>query len=420
MLPSSSHLGREPPTKLGSIVTSSRQSLHRFSSSAATAAFAAATAGACPKITSAAMNVGPAWPMQSARSVQGDRKCQEKDEADTSAVVTRVLNVLKHWISRYSRDLQNDEVALREVRSLLEDMAACSRLTSIEQRTATSLLALMEVAGSPEQGAQQRYADLRALLSPRRLSCRNTPDALSAADIAEQLTFLDQQIFLCVKSTELLGQAWTRSDKVTRAPHVMLVTKRFNEVSQLVVSDIVSRHDINDRVLALEKWTAVAEACCTLNNYNGVLQICAAFLNSSVYRLQKTWEKLSKPIKSTVTRLQQLVSSDGRFKNMRDALHKCDTPAIPYLGLYLSDLSFIEEGSPDFVDDNTVNFSKMRMISHVIGEIQQFQQQIYRIQHKPEVTDYLLDTSTLLTDDQSYAASLSIEPKAIKSSDEKS
>jgi len=103
---------------------------------------------------------------------------------------------------------------------------------------------------------------------------------------------------------------------------VLIIATITLQVSQLVVSDIVSRPDINDRVLALEKWTAVAEVCCTLNNFNGVLQICAAFLNSSVYRLHKTWEKLSKQTKSAVTKLQQLVSSDGRFKNMRDALHK--------------------------------------------------------------------------------------------------
>ena len=30
--------------------------------------------------------------------------------------------------------------------------------------------------------------------------------------------------------------------------------------------------------------------------------------------------------------------------------------------MYLTDLSFIEEGTPDFTEDNLVNFSKMRMV----------------------------------------------------------
>lgn len=56
------------------------------------------------------------------------------------------------------------------------------------------------------------------------------------------------------------------------------------------------------------------------------------------------------------------MSSDGRFRSLRDALHRCDPPCIPYLGLYLTDLSFIEEGTPNFTQDGLLNFSKMRMV----------------------------------------------------------
>jgi hypothetical protein len=31
-------------------------------------------------------------------------------------------------------------------------------------------------------------------------------------------------------NSELLGQAWMKPDKASRAPHVLLVSKRFNEV----------------------------------------------------------------------------------------------------------------------------------------------------------------------------------------------
>ena len=66
--------------------------------------------------------------------------------------------------------------------------------------------------------------------------------------------------------------------------------------------------------------------------------------------------------KQMIERLQTLVSSDGRFRNMRDALHRSDPPCIPYLGMYLTDLSFIEEGTQNVTDDSLVNFSKMRMV----------------------------------------------------------
>lgn len=74
--------------------------------------------------------------------------------------------------------------------------------------------------------------------------------------------------------------------------------------------------------------------------------------------------------KQTIEKLQSIVSSDGRFRSLRDALHRCDPPCIPYLGLYLTDLSFIEEGTPNFTQDGLLNFSKMRMVSFMNISIQ--------------------------------------------------
>lgn len=72
----------------------------------------------------------------------------------------------------------------------------------------------------------------------------------------------------------------------------------------------------------IEKWAAIADILACTHNFNGVLQICAAFVNSSIYRLSKTWDRLTKQVKQIISKLQNLVSSEGKFKNMREALHK--------------------------------------------------------------------------------------------------
>ncbi|XP_059148958.1 ras-specific guanine nucleotide-releasing factor 2-like isoform X7 [Physella acuta] len=396
-----------PPTraKAGTVVTSSRASKRRSSSSAATTAFAAATAGlaSCAdqqqKGISRYLSVGTGT--LDARPVM-----KKRESVISTAATMRVLNVLKHWVSKHQQDFESDPELKSQVVDLLEEMVVNSNLLPAEHKAAASILRTISKEPSPE-----KRVDLTQLLMPPSSTSKDNLDTLSALDIAEQLTYLDHQIFIAIRSEELLSQAWMKPDKCHKAQHVLLVSKRFNEVSRLVVSEIVSRSNMQDRVACIEKWAAIADICRCMHNYNGVLQICAAFVNSSVYRLKKTWEKLSKQTKQMIDRLQNLVSSEGRFKNMRDALHRCDPPCIPYLGMYLTDLSFIEEGTPNVTEEGLVNFSKMRMIAHVIREIRLFQQTSYKIEHHPRVTSYLLDPSRLLDEDQTYKASLEIEPK---------
>lgn len=63
------------------------------------------------------------------------------------------------------------------------------------------------------------------------------------------------------------------------------------------------------RVAAIEKWTAVADICRCLHNFNGVLQVCAAFTNAAVFRLKKTWDKVPK----TVTFHCRLIQNNLKF-----------------------------------------------------------------------------------------------------------
>lgn len=70
-------------------------------------------------------------------------------------------------------------------------------------------------------------------------------------------------------------------------------------MSNLVASQIMNYADVGSRANSIEKWVAVADICRCMHNYNGVLEITSAFNRSAIYRLKKTWAKVSKQVSKT-------------------------------------------------------------------------------------------------------------------------
>lgn len=64
--------------------------------------------------------------------------------------------------------------------------------------------------------------------------------------------------------------------------------------------------DVSSRANSIEKWVAVADICRCMHNYNGVLEITSALNRSAIYRLKKTWAKVSKQVRRMSLHLQFL------------------------------------------------------------------------------------------------------------------
>uniref|UniRef100_G1RC09 Ras protein specific guanine nucleotide releasing factor 1 n=1 Tax=Nomascus leucogenys TaxID=61853 RepID=G1RC09_NOMLE len=330
-----------------------------------------------------------------------DQRNGDKEFVIRRAATNRVLNVLRHWVSKHSQDFEtNDElkckvIVMHDPELLTQERKAAANIirTLTQEDPGDNQITLEEITQMAEGVKAEPFENHSAL------------------EIAEQLTLLDHLVFKKIPYEEFFGQGWMKLEKNERTPYIMKTTKHFNDISNLIASEIIRNEDINARVSTIEKWVAVADICRCLHNYNAVLEITSSMNRSAIFRLKKTWLKVSKQTKALIDKLQKLVSSEGRFKNLREALKNCDPPCVPYLGMYLTDLAFIEEGTPNYTEDGLVNFSKMRMISHIIREIRQFQQTAYKIEHQAKVTQYLLDQSFVMDEESLYESSLRIEPK---------
>uniref|UniRef100_A0A6Q2ZBX8 Uncharacterized protein n=1 Tax=Esox lucius TaxID=8010 RepID=A0A6Q2ZBX8_ESOLU len=330
-----------------------------------------------------------------------ERTC-DKEFIIRRAATNRVLNVLRHWVSKHSQDFEMNGELKMGVITLLEEVLRDPDLLPQERKATANILRY------EQDDAQLKLEDILQMAEVPKAECF---ESLSAMELAEQITLLDHIVFRSIPYEEFLGQGWMKLDKSERTPYIMKTSQHFNEMSNLVASQIIAHTDVGSRANSIEKWLAVADICRCLNNFNGVLEITSALNRSAIYRLKKTWAKVCKPTKTLMDRLQKTVSSEGRFKNLRETLKNCNPPCVPYLGMYLTDLAFIEEGTPNFTAEGLVNFSKMRMISHIIREIRQFQGAPYKIEHQPKVTQFLMDKTLVMDEDTLYELSLKIEPR---------
>ncbi|NWY49084.1 RGRF1 factor, partial [Sylvia atricapilla] len=387
----------------GMVMTSCRDLDSARSALSATSAFAIATAGANEgtptKEKYRRMSLASA-------GFPTDQRNGDKEFVIRRAATNRVLNVLRHWVSKHSQDFESNEELKFRVIGFLEEVIHDPELLTQERKAAANIIRTLT-----QEDPGDNQITLEEVVQMAEGVKAEPFENHSALEIAEQLTLLDHLVFKKIPYEEFFGQGWMKLEKNERTPYIMKNTKHFNDVSNLIASEIIRNEELNARVSAIEKWVAVADICRCLHNYNAVLEITSSLNRSAIFRLKKTWLKVSKQTKALIDKLQKLVSSEGRFKNLREALKNCDPPCVPYLGMYLTDLAFIEEGTPNYTEDGLVNFSKMRMISHIIREIRQFQQTSYKIEHQPKVTQYLLDQSCVMDEETLYEASLRIEPK---------
>src|SRR5690348_1364333 len=71
---------------------------------------------------------------------------------------------------------------------------------------------------------------------------------LDPTEVARQLTLIESGLYRRINPQECLGQAWTKTaTRTEKAPNIMAMIARFNQVSRWVATEIVKEPDIRRR-----------------------------------------------------------------------------------------------------------------------------------------------------------------------------
>ncbi|THC92967.1 hypothetical protein EYZ11_007558 [Aspergillus tanneri] len=328
----------------------------------------------------------------------------------------RVVNILKSWFENFWME-PNDEAHMQ----LLERVHAFTRDSIATTKTPGSpqLLAVIEQRLRGQDTTVKRLVPTQAVAMPTPITPKNMKKLkfldIDATEFARQLTIIESRLYSKIRPIECLNKTWQKKvgpDEAEPAANVKALILHSNQLTNWVAEMILNQSDVKKRVVVIKHFVNVADKCRALNNYSTLTSIISALGTAPIHRLGRTWAQASGRTSTILEQMRRLMASTKNFGEYRETLHLANPPCIPFFGVYLTDLTFIEDGIPSLTPSELINFNKRAKTAEVIRDIQQYQNVPYLLQPVHELQEYILSNLQAAGDvHDMYDRSLEVEPR---------
>lgn len=327
----------------------------------------------------------------------------------------RVYNILKNWLEH--NWMEPVSPATHDLLGQIETFVL--QMVSANFPGAKQLLTSIQVRQKGEE-IKKRMIQNPAPTPPPVISRnfkRQKLQDLDSVELCRQLTIRESRLFCSISPIECLNKEWNSKRGVSgggEPSNIRKFIQNSNCLTNWVAACILAEKDTKKRASVIKYFVQVSEQCRQINNFSSMTAIISALYSSTIHRLKKSWELVSARTMASLENMNKLMNSTRNFNEYRDMLHLVNPPIIPFFGVYLTDLTFVADGNPDFVkgEPKLVNFSKRTKTAEIVREIQQYQSIPYSFQELPEVQQRVAARfkEAPSIDDQ-YETSLALEPR---------
>jgi son of sevenless len=175
-------------------------------------------------------------------------------------------------------------------------------------------------------------------------------------EFAQQIALISFDCFKKIKHSELHHMNWNAKKKNILSPNLTNLIQKFNQVRNWIISSILSEKRVKKRAELWEYILRVIIHLYEIGDFNSSKFFISGINSGPVYRLRYTRSLVSTSLLETFKTLEQDTAQNNR--TFRKIMNERKPPLVPYIGICLIDLTFIEEGNPTMIKDNVVNWRK--------------------------------------------------------------